>query len=808
MKLHLAKKIKQSFLGIGFLLLSTLIFAQNGKIRGSVINAGTNEAIPFANIVLEGTQKGASSDIDGNFVIEEITPGIYNLKCVSIGYKPVLISEIRVGNIRNVDLKISMEETAIQMEEVEIKSNPFVEKKESPTSLRSINATEIYRSPGGNRDISRVIQNLPGVASGLSFRNDVIVRGGAPNENRFFLDGVEVPNINHFATQGSSGGPVGLINVNFIREVDFYSSAFPANKGNALSSVIDIKQISGNKEGLNGTFMLGSSDVGLTLDGPTGKNSSLILSVRRSYLQLLFRALSLPFLPTYNDFQLKEEIQINKNNSLSIIALGAIDQFALNTSVNDRVSDSLTLERNNYILGNLPVNEQWNYTVGAVWKRFNKVGYQQFVLSRNHLDNRAFKYRNNIAEPQNLLLDYNSAEIENKFRFEQNLQAAGWQIKVGLGLQHVIYTNETFQQILINNQLQLLDFNSTLRFNRYALFGQASKSFFSDRLDLSLGLRNDISDYSKQTSNPIDQLSPRLGLSYDLTEFLQANFSTGRYTQLPPYTVMGFRNNAGDLVNKNNGLKYIISDHVAGGLSYQLKEYTKISGELFFKNYSNYPFLLAKGISLANVPADFGVIGNEEVNSTSSGRSYGLEILLQQKQIKNWYGILSYTWVRSEFTNAAGQYLPSAWDNRHIVNATGGRKFKNNWELGFRFRLLGGAPFTPYNEALSLQKEVWDANQQGILDYSLLNNERNKLAYGVDVRLDKSFYFKKALLNVYLDIQNITNAQIQTQDFIDVVRDAEGNPVEDPNKPNSYLGKRIENVSGNLLPSIGVMVEF
>ena len=157
-----------------------------------------------------------------------------------------------------------------------------------------MSATEIERLPGANRDVSKVIAALPGVAARATFRNDIIIRGGSPGENKFYLDGIEVPNINHFATQGSSGGPVGLLNVNFIREVEFYSGAFPANRANGLSSVLSFKQKDGNKDALITNFALGSSDAALTFDGPIGDKGDFIFSVRRSYLQFLFAALKLP----------------------------------------------------------------------------------------------------------------------------------------------------------------------------------------------------------------------------------------------------------------------------------------------------------------------------------------------------------------------------------------------------------------------------------------------------------------------------------------------------------------------------------
>ncbi|MFT6851210.1 MAG: hypothetical protein ACJATA_002030, partial [Sphingobacteriales bacterium] len=250
----------KTFLPTFFLIiLSSLLFGQTGKIKGRVSNRINNQPVPFANVVVENSTIGTISNDDGNYSLENLKPGTYNLICSFLGYSKEISYEVQVTSTQPTTVNFGLVEEPISLGDVTIVASPFSKKEESPVSLKTISASEIYRNPGGNRDISKVIQILPGVGSSVSFRNDIIVRGGAPNENRFYLDGIEVPNINHFATQGSSGGPVGLINVNFIREVDFYAGAFPANRGNATSSIIEFKQIEGNDEKLRGTFMAGSS---------------------------------------------------------------------------------------------------------------------------------------------------------------------------------------------------------------------------------------------------------------------------------------------------------------------------------------------------------------------------------------------------------------------------------------------------------------------------------------------------------------------------------------------------------------------
>ena len=793
-------------------ILSLLLFqaglAQTGSILGRVYNEVNNEPIPFANVIVENTQMGAVTEEDGRFRIDNIKPGVYNLTFSFVGFKTVYLNEIQVGSAATVDLDVAMAEESALLDQVVISTNRIEKSAESPLSKQTIGATEIYRNPGANRDISKVVQILPGVATTLSFRNDIIVRGGAPNENRFYLDGIEIPNINHFATQGSSGGPVGMINVNFIRNVDFYSGAFPANRGNTMSSLMEFEQITGNREKLGGTFMLGSSDIGLTLNGPTGKNSSFILSARRSYLQFLFKALKLPFLPTYNDFQYKHFFEIDDKNQLTLIGLGAIDNFELNQDVNDGVTDKETLDRNNYILGNLPVNDQWNYAIGANWKHFSQNSFQNVVISRNHLNNTAIKYQDNVEIPENLVYDYESEEIETKLRVESTKIKNGWTWNIGGGLEDVVYTNSTFHKKVINEEIQTVNFESEFNMQKFSLFTQVSRSFVNDRLSLSLGIRTDANNYSDEMSNLLEQLSPRFSASYQLAEKWAASFNVGRYYQLPAYTVMGYRDNNGTLVNKENGITYIENDHVVGGLEFNPTPYSKITLEGFYKKYDNYPFLLRDSISLANLGGDFGVIGNEPAKSISEGRSYGIELFMQQKLSSSIYGLLSYTFVRSEFQDKNGEFVPSSWDNRHILNITAGKKFKKDWELGLRFRFLGGSPFTPDDVELSAQKEIWDLTQRGIPDYDLLNTERNENSHGLDLRLDKRWFFKKWALNAYLDVQNLYNFKSEGKPFLDVVRDDNGDPIGDPQNPNSYLTREIENTAGTILPSIGLMIEF
>ncbi|MBK6483456.1 MAG: TonB-dependent receptor [Chitinophagaceae bacterium] len=795
--------MKHFLLIIVFICSGLLAFAQSGIIRGKVFDAFNNQPIEFATIVVQNTNSGAGTDAEGNYLVEGLKPGLYNIVVSSIGYKTKTVFEIQVSSAKEAQVDVPLESIVKELDEVTVNSDAFNKSEESPVSLRTIGVNEIQRNPGGNRDISKVVQSFPGVGQNVAYRNDIIIRGGAPNENRFYLDEIEVPNINHFQTQGGSGGPVGMINVDFIKDVEFYSGAFPANKGNAVSSLFEFRQKDGRNDHLGLSATLGSSDLGLTLEGPIGNKSTFIFSVRRSYLQFLFKALALPFLPTYNDYQFKYKFKFDTKNELAIISLGALDNFKLNLGAD-------STDQQKYILGNIPTNNQWNYTIGAVYKHFGKNNFITGVVSRNMLNNEAEKYyQNDDSNPDNLVLNYKSQEIENKFRLENNFYKKGLKVNYGAGYEFVKYNNSTFnEQADPEGNIYTIDFTSEIKFSKYALFGQLTYPFFERRLVLSAGLRTDFNNYSAEMSNPLKQLSPRFSATYNINEAFNFNFSTGIYYQLPPYTVLGYRDNNENLVNKQNGVTYFSCKHLVAGFEYYTQNNGRISIEGFYKYYDQYPFILEDSISLANLGADFGVVGNTAVNSTSQGRSYGLELLLQQKLFKGFYGLTAITFVRSEFKDKNEVYVPSSWDSRIIVSLTAGKKFGKNWELGLKWRFSGGSPYTPYDIPLSSLIPVWNVNGQGLPDYDYLNTQRLPAFHQLDGRIDKKWFFNKFNLNLYLDVQNIYAFDTTLPDYLDVRRDADGNPLVDPANPGSYQTYLLENTTGTVLPSIGVIFEL
>ena len=793
-------------------ILTTILFISgqisiaqqnSGVISGRVYNSKSNEGVPFATVQIWGTTIGIVTDSEGSFSFSGIKPGFVELRISSVGFKPYISSAVMVTNSNKVTLEIPLEELEISVGEVVIKASPFTRKIETPVSIRIIGIDEIEKNPGGNRDISKVIQSYPGVASTPAFRNDVIVRGGGPNENRFYIDNVEIPYLNHFSTQGSSGGPIGIINVDFVQSVDFLSGAFPASKGNALSSILNFTFVDGNKDKMKYRSTVGASDLGLTVDGPVGKKGTLLLSVRRSYLKFLFSALKLPFLPTYTDFQVKYKIRLDPKNELTILGLGAKDDFSLNLKANET-------EYQRYILDYIPVQEQYSYVAGIVLKHFRDNGYDTWVLSRNYLNNSQYKYKNNNEADTSKVLDYLSGEGEIKARYERTIIGEhGFRVSYGIGYEYAHYRNSTYRRIFSGNPVDTeINYDTNLRFGKFGAFGQVSRSFLASRLSLSFGLRADGNTYSSAMLNPLTQLSPRISASYMLTDKLSLNLSTGRYYQLPPYTALGYSTPSGELVNKQNNLKYMAADHYVAGLELVPSENIQVTVEGFYKNYSQYPFSVRDSVPLSSKSADYGIFGDESLVSTATGRAYGFELLGRVKEFKRINLVFSYTYVRSEFRGTNSKMIPSSWDNKHLFNLTATKKFNHNWDLGMKWRFVGGAPYTPYDYSKSSFKNAWDLQGQGYLDYSKFNTLRLRAFHQLDIRVDKQYFFRNWSLMLYTDIQNIYNHQADQSPILVRETDSNGVPLTDTSNPLKYSLKYLANASGTVLPTIGVIIEF
>jgi len=564
---------------------------------------------------------------------------------------------------------------------------------------------------------------------------------------------------------------------------------------------------------------VGASETALTLEGPLGKKNgktTFLASARRSYLQLLFKAIGLPIRPDYWDFQYKVTHKINAKTTFTALGVGAIDDFYFEAP-KDATAENL------YVLSSVPSINQWNYTQGFSLKRLIDNGFWNLTFSRNMLDNKLDQFADNTDGKQQdeskRILGIQSQEIENKLRFDYNRYVGDWKFSFGAMAQYVKYNNDSYSRLRaevrdsLGNVVQPateIRFNTAIDFFKFGLFGQVNRTFFDDKLGLSAGVRTDGNTFTDNGANLLNTISPRVSLSYAFAPKWKVNASIGRYFKTPLYTVLGYRDATGLLVNKDQ--PYLASNHYVAGFEFVPSRVLRFTVEGFYKQYSDYPVSAFNGISLANQGGGFGILGNEKVLATGTGKSYGIELFAQQKLNNNLYFTGSYTLFWSKFSNLDGQLIASAWDNRHLLSLLAGYKFRKNWELGLKYRLQGGVPTTPLD--LEASRLNYATIGTGVLDNSRLNTVRLGNFSQLDLRIDKKWNFKRASLDVFIDIQNILNTINPAPPNYTFQRTADGSAfLTTDGKALSADGSNavpllLENTEGSLLPSIGIVVEF
>ena len=765
-----------------------------GQFSGRVLDQQTQLPIPGVTVLLEGTVIGVVTNDEGYFSFEDIPPRTYNLVVRHLGYQSQTVFNIIVKTFGTPLLQILMEESSDALDEIVVFQSPFRTSIETPLSTQTFSAVEIETYPGGNNDITKVIQSMPGISPSIGgFRNDIIIRGGAPNESVYYLDGIEIPNINHFSTQGSAGGPVGMLNVSFIREVTLSSSAFGAEYDNPLSGVLSFEQRLGNPNRFGGNFRLGASEAALTLEGPLlrkdkGKpaKTTLLFSVRRSYLQFIFELIGLPIRPDYWDFQWKVNHEIDSYNTLTFLGLGTIDDFSVKAPNDFDALQQATIEQ-------VPIIEQKTITVGVSWSRKykNGKGAMTTAISTNRLQNIFSRYQDN-TQKTGIIFKNDSYEQETKLRYQTLHYLDEWKLATGTNIQYADYFNDT-QSILYN-----INYSTGIDFLKYGFFAKGERKFFDDNLGLSFGFRFDADTFS-EGSSLMDNFSPRLSLTYNLTEnqTWKMNASVGRYYKIPTYTMLGYQNNLRTFVNQK--AKYTQSDHFVMGIEFAPGNASRVTLEGFYKKYSQYPISLIDEVSIANKGGDFEVLGNEAIATEGRGKSYGIEALYQQKLAKNFYGVFAYTYFHSQFTTAIGDYLPSVWDSRHLISFSGGYKLKRNWEISARWRFSGKTPYVPVDQIASLS-----AYPEIVLDYDQLGNVKLDPFNLADIRFDKKWNFKRYAFNFYFEIQNFLAQAVPIPDEYGLNRSESGELI----LPQSLVKVNTDENTNIPIPTFGFVVDF
>ena len=752
-----------------FLVLFHLtdLYSQSGNavIYGSIVDASTKQPLIGANVLIIGTNTGAATDQNGEYRIDNLTAGIYQLKVSMIGHITTIKTDANVVIGKPTQVNVELIPTAIELEDVKVTSGYFNKSPIDVNSTRSFNYEEIRRSPGGFEDVIRALSILPGVAQADAGRNDLIVRGGAPSENLYLVDGIQVQNINHFGTQGAAGGPLSYINLDFVDETSFSTGGFSALNGDKLSSVLKIKLRDGRNDRIGGKATISASQFGLDIEGPVSEKSTFIFSARRSYLDFIFKAADFAFVPEYYDAFAKADFNLDERNSFSFLLISAFDNVKYFNDTEDQRFDNST------VLG----SDQVQYVTGITYRHLFNNGFFNIILSRNYVDYDT-RQRDSLLNP--IFLN-KSKEKENSIQAELTyLFAPRFELTFGGTAKLINFSSDVKLPTFVTtfgDSLPITNANVNSNYSKLAFFTNLNFLFF-EKLNTNAGFRFDYFNPLKTDT----YLSPRISLSYPLTRLTSINFSTGIYYQTPSYIWL-----VGDESNKN--LKDIRVNQFVAGVDQYLSADALLKVEGFYKDYSNYPtskirtylILANTGAGFAGSNENFASFALEPLTSEGTGSTKGLEVSIQKKLSETpYYGILSLTYSVANFIPLDKIERAGSYDQRWILNLSGGYLFNQEWEGSLKFRYSSGKPYTPFN----------NDGTQSIADYNSLRFQSN---HSLDIRVDKKWFFSKWTLITYIDIQNIYNRKNISSINWDVRKMA-------PEK-NESIG---------ILPSVGISAVF
>jgi hypothetical protein len=749
------------------ILLSKSFFAQDlsGNVYGRVYDFATKQPIPFANVLVLNTNYGAATNADGYFLIENLLVNTYQIRVSVIGYNPQTKTDIVIQTGKPVEVNFELVPQAIELEGVTVTSDYFRRDPLEANSIRNFNYEEIRRSPGGFEDVIRALSILPGVAQADAGRNDLIVRGGAPSENLYLIDGIEVPNINHFGTQGATGGPLSYVNLDFVKETSFSTGGFSSLYGDKLSSVLNINLRDGREDRLGGKGTISATQFGLNLEGPITQNSNFIFSARRSYLDFIFKAADFSFVPEYYDVLLKADFDPHANDAFSFLFIGALDNVKYFNETEDQRYD------NSRILG----TDQTQYVSGFTYRHLFTNGFFKIFLSRNYV-NYDSQQSDSLLNP---IFTNKSKEAENSLRADLVFQLSkSSELNLGGTIKLINADYDILFPTFITtfgDTLPLTSLNTKNEYTKFGIYVNYNTLIFN-RLTFNLGARSDVFTALNKTT----YFSPRLSLSYALTELTNINFSTGLYNQSPSYIWL-------EAFESNRDLRMIQVNQFVFGFDHRISADALLKVEAFYKNYDNYPTSTIRPyLVLANTGAgysgsddNFSSFGLEPLVDAGYGKARGVELSIQKKLSDiPYYGIFSFTYSKADYTSLDGIERPGSYDQNWLLNISGGYKFNEFWEFSSKFRFASGKPYTPFNSD----------GTQNVADY---NTHRLKSAHSLDVRVDKRWYFSGWTLITYVDIQNIYN-----------------NKITSGVRWDSREMKTVETSSIGILPSVGISAEF
>ncbi|MCP4220165.1 MAG: TonB-dependent receptor [bacterium] len=735
---------------------------KQGIIKGKIIDGLSKQPLPGV-LVDPGADKKFKtlSNIRGEFIIRDVPVGNYNINFLLEGFNPIIKTDVIVKSNRITFLTVDYSPTLIVKEQVDVRPAYFKPASEAPVSMKSFTAEEIRRSPGSAGDISRIVSSLASVAQVSDDDNGLAVRGGSPVENGFFIDNIEVPNINHFPVWGSTGGPIGLLNGEFIKEVDFYAGGFSSLYGEKLSSVMDIRLREGNRQEMDNQLDLTMAGIGLTSEGPLfGGKGSWLISYRKSYLDLLVDAIGTGVSPKFSDLQGKIVVDLNARNILTIMGLGGWDLY--------KMDKEKALEEGEDSYGSFKSIE---YTVGMNWLfLWSNKGYSETSLSYTRT-NFESAWNDNDEDSLDSSNNSNDGAVQLRNVNTYNFNAAN-RLKIGFEYKRLISRQRYFESADIDelgNPLLPVTRDIKRSFDKLGIFFFHHWTYLH-KFHVKLGFRGDFFSYNKRM-----EWSPRLSLTYQLSPNSSIYASTGIYHQsLPLQTLLTSPG--------NKDLKTPTAYHYSLGLTHLLSRDVQLTADVYLKEYRRLPLSYDYPThSLSDNPGHTV----ENLVDTGRGRSYGVEVTLQKKLKKKLYGLISGCYYRSRYRDLPGQWRNRVYDNRFIVTLLAGYKPDNKWEFSVKWSYAGGRPYTPFD------MEQSTALNEGIVAIDKVNMARLDAYHSLNLRVDKRFHFKSTNLILFFSLWNVYNRKNTAYIHWDYLKNA-------PGRTNQW----------GFLPVFGVEYEF
>ncbi|MCB0679018.1 MAG: TonB-dependent receptor [Saprospiraceae bacterium] len=731
-------------------------------IRGQVIDRQSE--MPLIGVAVEwvndGDPRGATTDLDGWFSLENIPVGRQILRFSYLGYESLTLPNVMITAGKEVVLEITLAEAVINIQEVVVRATTDKDKANNEmatVSARSFTLEEVTRYSGGRNDVSRLAANFAGVNIADDSRNDIVIRGNSPTGVLWRLEGLPIPNPNHFSTMGTTGGPVSAVNTNLLRNSDFMTSAFPSEYGNALAGVFDIGFRNGNRDRMEFTAQLAAfSGLEFMAEGPLNRahTGSFLVSYRHSFTELADAAglnIGTTAVPKYKDLSFKLDLPRTKLGQFSLFGIGGLsdiefigselgeDDFFADPDVNSLVRSRLGVFG---VQHRLLIDEQTylRTTVGA--------STSQNTYDEDRLEDEGIPFRQTEVDDVNNRYSVHSVlnrKFSPKFTLRTGFLAEWYQLDAFLQDR----TNEVEWNVI-------RDFEGTL--GLFQVYGQGQWRL-NERWTVNGGLHAQYLDLNDSWA-----LEPRLAVNYHLSAAGALNLGYGLHNQMQPLPMyfLETRLPDGTDVQSNRELEFTRSHHFVLGYDQKLGASWRLKTEAYFQQIENVPVESEAGsFSMLNVGADFVFPEEYFLVNAGSGQNYGLELTVEKFFSKGYYGLLTGSLFESKYKGSDGIERNTAFNNRYTLNVLAGKEFQfgaakqNAFTVDLKMTTAGGRYYTPIDlEASMLAGEE-------VLDDTAAFSEQFDPYFRLDLKLGYRLNSSKRKFSqqFYLDFQNITNHQ-------------------------------------------------